>query len=97
MKTFIWNTEYDVLAASSDCVESARRLLLHEFVRKGKQQMIDEEDRKTIATNSLPSYVLARAEGYLNYNLETFIEIYKREPDVIIEHKQAIIYTHANE
>ncbi len=97
MKTFIWNTEYEVLLANGKNVEDARSNLFQHFVEKTRKELIDEKDLDKIKENCLPSYVYHRACTILNSDVWVLIECFKKEPDYIIEENKALIYNHANE
>lgn len=97
MKTFIWNTEYEVLLANAENVEDARQILFKAFVNSSRVRLIDDKDRDKIKDNAIPSYVLSRAESIINSDVWTLLEAFKREPDTIVEMYKGIIYNHANE
>jgi len=112
MKTFIWNTEYEVWIANANTVEKARELLIphvNEFFDPSLQQRIDQAERYKQQYPD-PSYIspsslyLYRDEEWWKKEIEYRRESIKREkallfedPHIIIEENQGMIFSHGNE
>ncbi len=96
MKTFIWNTEYEVFAAMAETVEQARGVIHDTFKKNNTALLIDEKDSYTLKQASIPTYVYYRAQSVLG-NIASLLEIWGKEPDIILEANQGVIYDHANE
>jgi hypothetical protein len=97
MKTFIWNTETRVYIVVAEDLEKAKWLLKRQFIEKSKEELIDEKDKQQIHPATVPSYVLARAQGILEWELPDFLEIWNSEPEYILEDKSCVIYNHENQ
>jgi len=98
MKTFIWNTEYDVYITSTDTLTTARSLLLKHI----EKRYIESSEKLRYHKLKYPYYYLY----WKNRNWEDDLvniknieenEILNRDPDIIIEEHQAIIFNHINE
>lgn len=89
MKTFIWNTEYQVYLAVGENVDNARGLLKYKWFQDAMAYS-DPKNGIDISTN------LNRARSTIGSAQEFFTTLAK-EPDFIIEEKKAIIYDHGNE
>lgn len=96
MKTFIWNTEYQVFISNAPDLKTARLRLHYQFTDQSIKGLIDEKD-KDAKDGMIPSYVLHRAYSVINADLSDFLEVWEKEPDYILEDNQAVIYDHSNE
>jgi hypothetical protein len=108
MKTFIWNREYQVLAANCETVEQARLLL-----KPVLDAMLDpefERDKARAAKYLAEVDPTTVPEGYYRdaawwernlKNIEKHMNeekaILLNDPDVIIEENQAMFFDHYNE
>ncbi len=95
MKTFIWNTEYEVMAAVAETEDVARLLIYMHFVKTKQEELLDPGDE--IVDGKVPSYALERAKYLIRTEIAKLLEVYKRPADIVLEEKSAIIYNHANE
>jgi len=100
MKTFIWNREYEVVAANAETVEQARELLkpkLDEFFAYRVEEIMNDR-------------IKHKGEQFGNYNctweeetqyrldsIEREKKIIDEEPHIIIKENEGIIFDHGNE
>ena len=108
MKTFIWNMEYDVLAANAETVDEARELLrpkLDEILDPQVTEEIERADKylKEIDPSTLdPGYYRDREWWdsnikYIRNRINKEKLLLDEDPEVIIEENQANIFFHGNE
>ena len=97
MTTYIWNTEYMVYVANAKDLAGARALLLRHFSNQSCENIINEEDKKKLADNCVPAYVYNRACSVFRSDVKDFVQVFSREPDLVIDEYRAAIYTHSNE
>lgn len=108
MKTFIWNREYDVLAANAETLEHARELLkplLDELLDpilenkiKESIEYLAETDPTTVATGWYRDKDWWNKEIiYIQNDNELQKQIIFNEPDIIISENQAVIFGHYND
>ena len=101
MKIFIWNREYEVLAANTETVEEARELLkpkLEEFFDY-KVKEIEELNIKHLGEEfpNHPGYTWEKEIEYRRNAIKKEKAIIEEPPYIIIEENQAIIFDHGNE
>jgi hypothetical protein len=82
MKTYIWNTEYEVSVANAETVEEAKNLLIEVYTK----QFVEACSRRGLNKKDFE-------EDFLN-RMDVFK---KQDPDIILEPNTAISYDHANE
>lgn len=89
LKTYIWNTEYEVLVSVSDTVEKAR----YQLYQKWYKNSMDYTDR----SNGLSDEInLNRAKAIFSSCMEIF-KVIEKEPDIVLNANEAVIYDHGNE
>lgn len=82
MKTYIWNTEYEVSVVNAETLDEAKKLLIDVY----KKQFVDACLKRGLNEKDFE-------ENY-NRRIESFKKI---DPDIILEPNTAISYEHANE
>lgn len=82
MKTYIWNTEYEVSVVNAETLDEAKKLLIDVY----KKQFVDACLKRGLNEKDFE-------ENY-NRRIESFKKV---DPDIILEPNTAISYEHANE
>lgn len=99
MKTYIWNSEYEVYAANAKDENSARWQILQKFIEKSCEGLLDEKDREKDdwSYKSVPPYVYARAKSVFRSDMQDILWALVRPADEIVDEGGAVVYCHANE
>lgn len=82
MKTYIWNTEYEVSVVNAETLDEAKKLLIDVY----RKQFVDACLKRGLNEKDF--------EGNYNETIESFKKL---DPDIILEPNTAISYQHANE
>lgn len=82
MKTYIWNTEYEVSVVNAETLDEAKKLLIDVY----KKQFVDACLKH--------GFNIKDFEENYNRRIESFKKV---DPDIILEPNTAISYEHANE
>jgi len=82
MKTYIWNTEYEVSVVNAETLDEAKKLLIEVY----RKQFVDACLKRGLNEKDFE-------ENY-NRRIESFKKV---DPDIILEPNTAISYEHANE
>lgn len=99
MKTYIWNSEYEVYVVNAESENMARMYL----IRKWKKLKRDHYKNHMETTYGKPeqagTLLIGQADSYIHSTLddgEELLSVLTREPDLVLEGNQAEIYSHSN-
>lgn len=91
MKVFIWHTEDKVLIAYANDILEARDILHRKFIQNSFE-LLNRGISDDLESTPAPTQVYNRMSSILNNHTYLLAEIYKRQPDIVVDEHNGVIF-----